>query len=251
MSANALLLAGGTPLIKVDAADFDGTNDRMSRGAGLSGVSDGGSGILSLWFRIDGGALGGTGIRQILASYNGLIGVIFASDNNVLFQLADVTETATFQMRTTSGYAPSATWRHLLASWNIDTSATHLYITDASDKTLDTIGLSPLDYTDTNWAIGDIAVGTAKFNGCLAEFYFAPNQYLDFSDVNNRRKFISAGGKPVHLGVDGSLPTGTAPAIYQHLDDGEAVANFATNRGTGGNFAITGTLDTASTSPSD
>jgi hypothetical protein len=39
--------------------------------------------------------------------------------------------------------------------------------------------------------------------------------------------------------------------MYHHLDNGEAVANFATNRGTGGNFTITGTLDTASTSPSD
>ena len=31
MSANALLLAGGTPLRIVDAADFDGTNDYMLR----------------------------------------------------------------------------------------------------------------------------------------------------------------------------------------------------------------------------
>jgi hypothetical protein len=56
MSANALLLgSGGTPFIAVDAADFDGTNDYMSRGAALTGLSSGKSGIVSLWFRIDGG----------------------------------------------------------------------------------------------------------------------------------------------------------------------------------------------------
>ena len=90
-----------------------------------------------------------------------------------------------------------------------------------------------------------------KLKGFFAEVSFAFGQSLDFSIVSNRRKFLSAGGKPVFLGADGSLPTGTAPIIYQHLDDGEAVANFATNRGTGGDFTITGTLDTGSTSPSD
>ena len=80
----------------------------------------------------------------------------------------------------------------------------------------------------------------SAFNGALAEVYFAPGQYLYFSIASNRRKFISRTGKPVHLGTTGMLPTGTAPLVYHHLDDAEAVANFATNRGTGGNFTITG-----------
>lgn len=39
--------------------------------------------------------------------------------------------------------------------------------------------------------------------------------------------------------------------IYFHLDPAEAPADFATNRGTGGNFSITGALTAGSTSPSD
>jgi hypothetical protein len=66
-----------------------------------------------------------------------------------------------------------------------------------------------------------------------------------------RQRFISADGKPVTLGPDGRLATGNVPLVYQHLADAESVANFATNRGGGGNFAITGALATASTSPSD
>jgi len=63
----------------------------------------------------------------------------------------------------------------------------------------------------------------------------------------NRRKFIDAIGKPVFLGSDGSLPTGVAPAMFF---SGDSTA-FATNRGTGGPFTLTGSLTNASTSPSD
>ena len=104
----------------------------------------------------------------------------------------------------------------------------------------------------TNWGLGAVVgTGSGKIFGSLAEFYFAPNQYLDFSNIYNRRKFISSTGKPVFLGSSGALPTGTSPIIYNHINKAEAAANFALNRGTGGNFTITGILDTASTSPSD
>jgi hypothetical protein len=66
-----------------------------------------------------------------------------------------------------------------------------------------------------------------------------------------RRKFISAAGKPVLLGADGSIPTGQAPAIFLHLDKGEHSSGFAINRGVGGTLALGGTLTGASSSPSD
>jgi hypothetical protein len=60
-------------------------------------------------------------------------------------------------------------------------------------------------------------------------------------------KFFSAAGKPVALGADGSTPTGTAPRIFFSGDN----SSFATNKGTGGSFTLTGSLTNASTSPSD
>ena len=252
MSANALLLAGGTPLIAVDAADFDGTNDYMSR-AGLSGVSSSKSGILSFWYRIDGG--NATARTLLEADDTPGAAVRFqvqqAADNKIWLNGYNSADATILALNSTA-YAAAGTWLHILSAWDLANNVSSLYINGVSDQVAYRVNdfIAYTGVTDT--ALGSSPGGSLKINGCLAEFYFAPNQYLDFSVEANRRKFISgAGGKPVHLGVDGSLPTGTAPAIYQHLDNEEAVANFATNRGTGGNFTITGTLDTASTSPSD
>lgn len=242
--------------IVVDAADFDSLNDYMIRGAGLTGAVDSKKGIISFWFRLD----GGDGITQRLVYGTTTLGgttphfhVERTSLNKITMRgVATGIGSIIFEVITTSTYSAGATWNHFLASWDMsDPAARSLYVNDISDLSVITFIDGTIDYTLADWAIGAAPSGGLKLNGCLAEVYFAADQYLDFSVISNRRKFISSNGKPVYLGADGSLPTGVAPLIYQHLDNGEAVANFATNRGTGGNFTITGTLDTASTSPSD
>lgn len=250
MSANALLAALGNPLIIVDAADFDGTNDYMARGADLTGMADGKTGIVSFWYRVDGGD--GSN-RFILGNYNNAFAVFHDTSNKLSVFGVNSAVTTILDIDSTTAYTASGTWLHVLVSWDLANTTAHLYINDSSDLTSNTLTDDTIDYTTAtpNWWVGAGSAASFKMNACIAELYFAPNQYLDFSLEANRRKFISADGKPVHLGTDGSLPTGTAPIVYQHLDDGEAVANFATNAGTGGDFSITGTLDTASTSPSD
>ena len=242
---------GGAPLIVCDSADFDGTNDSMARGAGLTGAADSKTGILSAWCRLDGGD--GANIYILSNSEVGTGVTLFRAAANI-FQINGMNTAGTFilQLASTTTYTTAATWLHVLASWNLATASASLYINGVSDLAGGpTLTDDTIDYTKTDCYIGNAFTGTVDWNGCLAEFYFAPGQYLDFSLVANRRKFIDSAGKPVHLGTTGALPTGTAPLVYLHLDDGEAVANFATNRGTGGNFSITGTLDTGSTSPSD
>lgn len=71
--------------------------------------------------------------------------------------------------------------------------------------------------------------------------------YVDFSVEATRLKFRNAGGKPVNLGSDGSIPTGGSPIQYFS----GATVDWHTNKGTGGGFTENGTLTTASTSPSD
>ena len=249
MSANALLASYGNPLIKVESADFDGTNDYMLRGGSLTGAADGKTGIVSFWYRVD----GGDGVARILISNTdnatriNHIGV----DNTIQITAGNAALTQIMGIKTSAKLA-SSTWLHILASWDLSTTTTNLYVNDVSDKTIITATVNDtIKYTEANWSIGALVGGTSKLNGCIADFYYAPNQYLDFSIADNRRKFISADGKPVNLGTDGSLPTGTAPIIYFHLDPAEAPADFATNRGTGGNFSITGALTAGSTSPSD
>jgi hypothetical protein len=225
----------------------------MTRGAGLTGASDHAQGIFSAWLRIDGGD--GTS-RRFFSAATTLGGAVdgprFSLNTSNQFLNTVVAGASTFQHRSTTAYAASATWRHLLIAWDRSIPVSSLYVGDTSDQTVVDNDTFTADYTYPDWVVGATADGTIKFNGCLAELYFAPGQYLDFSVTANRRKFISAAGKPVSLGRFGEYPlNGIRPLVYQSLRKGEAVANFATNRGTGGNFSITGTLDTGSTSPSD
>ena len=55
----------------------------------------------------------------------------------------------------------------------------------------------------------------------LAEVWFAPGVFIDFSNPANRAKFHDGAGRPVSLGVDGSNPTGSPPLLYMHLDGGD------------------------------
>ena len=91
----------------------------------------------------------------------------------------------------------------------------------------------------------DGGAANANLNADIAEAWFGLGQFLDLSVIANRRKFRDVSGNPVSLGADGSLPTGTPPAVYF---SGNA-SSFATNRGNGGAFVLTGTLTNASTSP--
>lgn len=234
-----------------DGADFDGTNDYMTRGAGLTGAVDSKSGILSVWVRID--AVTVSSLQPVLT---GVTSVGGATDR--FYAYVDAAETFGISVKNAAGTeilgidAPSVTfavggWYHVLVSWDLNTGgARSLYINDVSSVRQITFTNDIIDYTLGDWGVGALANGSVKFNGAIAELYFAPGQYLDFSVEANRRKFITARGLPVDLGLTGLGPTGVQPLVYLSNRNGEAVANFATNKGSGGNFTITGTLDQVS-----
>jgi len=233
-----------------NAVDFDGTNDYLTRGAGLTGASDSSTGIFSAWLRFDGS--NGADQHILKESTSACVEVIRNSIDNLQFQLRNEAQTSRLLVRTSLTYANSGTWYHLLASWNTNFAAgaklRHIYINDVSDvgTVVDSDAAFNVDYTQTNWSVGASTAGASKFDGCMSEVFFAPGQYLNFSIQANRRLFISATGKPVSLGATGSLPTGTAPLVYLK---GDSTA-FNVNSGTGGNFTLTGSLTAASTSPS-
>lgn len=153
----------------------------------------------------------------------------------------------------TDGSAVSeGAWHNLLIAAKMDEAAGQktlaIYLDDVAydaaivdnnaSFSIDFDGVPLFFFTDT--------FGVA-FTGDMADVYFAPGQFLDLTVEANRRKFIDANGKPVDLGADGSTPTGTAPAVFFSGD----ASGFATNKGTGGAFTLTGSLTNASTSPSD
>lgn len=242
-----------TPFL-VEGVDFDGTNDYMTRGAGLTGAADNKKGTYSVWFRLDGGNASnlrllrnstgvGTDVQRLSTQRSAADVLQFFASSPAAAVVVNVSSAATF----TSG----AAWHHWIVSYDLSNpSLRHQYIDGVSDASWATYTDSDIDYTVADWAVGATPAGTVKFNGCMAEVFFH-NAYIDLSVAANLQKFRSALGKPVDLGVDGSTPLGVQPLMYQSVRDGGVATGFATNRGSGGNFTITGSLDIASTSPSD
>jgi hypothetical protein len=127
-----------------------------------------------------------------------------------------------------------------------------MYIDDADDEKAGTLQTDAvIDYTRANHTIGAETGGASKLNASIAEVYINYAEYIDITIEANRRKFIGANGKPVSLGDDGSIPTGTSPIVYFSVKQGDAATVFATNKGTGGNYTITGALTIATTDPSN
>lgn len=249
MSIHQILALGNTEnLIAVDAADFDASTMWFTRGDYVGSV-DSKSGIFSAWVRLDGG---NAADLRLLDSFTSFFTVHRTTGNKFRVFGANAATTTILDISTTASYTAAATWLHVLSSWDLATAgARHIYINDVADLTVTTFTNDTIDYTRPLQALGGTTGGGLLFNGCITELYFAQGQYLDFSVSTNRRKFISSTLKPVSLGSDGSLPTGTAPTVYQHLADGAAASGFGTNLGTGGAWTVNGTLVTCSSSPSD
>jgi hypothetical protein len=95
-----------------------------------------------------------------------------------------------------------------------------------------------VNYDDTFICYGAGRANFSSLIGDIADHYFAAGQpFFDLTNPANVAKFIS-GGKPVDLGSDGSLPTGTRPNIF-HSGDADG---FKTNRGTNAELTWSGSL---------
>lgn len=245
-------MLGAQQGINANANDFDGSSNYLTRGADLTGVSDGPLGAMSLWFRLDGGD--GSQLRLWTNDQNdGYCTAYRGTDNKLRVDLYDSTAALNLKFGSTGTYLAGATWHHVCASWNTNFSAGNkLYkmIVDGVDVTAtvaDASNAFDIAYVSatTNFGMYGGTTGNNKFNGCIAETWFAPGQYIDFSVAANVQKFRTVSGRPANLGPAGALPTGVAPAVYLP----SATSSMGTNAGTGGNFSINGTLNACSSTP--
>lgn len=145
-------------------------------------------------------------------------------------------------------------WQHWIFS--VDQNASggfrQMYLDDAPHGIAVSANLDEnCDLTATSKVtIGGFYDTNNKLNGDLAEFFMSSNgAAFDLTVEANRRKFISADGKPVDLGTDGSAPGLGVPEIYLSIRTGDAATDWATNRGQGENFTITGALVLSGTNP--
>lgn len=228
----------------VNAVDYNGAGDYLSKASDFTGNADSKTGIFSAWFRLDGG--NASDLYCICNSTN-RFNVIRTASNIFEIRGRDTGASNALLLRSLSTYTSSSSWVNLLASWNLSTAISHLYVNGVSDKDEVVNSNANIDYTDTTWLVGSSPGISAYWNGGMAEVYFAPGQYLDLSNSANRLKFRDALGKPASLGLTGSTPTGTAPILYIK----NPASSVNVNSGTGGDFVINGTPSDASTSPSN
>jgi hypothetical protein len=215
-----------------DARGFDGSADYYSRASDLDGNADGKVGLLSAWVNLNGGDA-----TTMCLLANTTSRFIFQRSSADHFQVLgrNTSGTNVLGIRTTGvSYVASSTWYHVLASWDLVSGDTHIYVNDVSNILETTADDDEIEYTRSSWAIASDTAGANKANVSIAELYFA-EEYLDLSVGSNRRKFILDDGTPASLGPNGEHPTGTRPIIYASDGDG------SNNLGTGGDFVANGT----------
>jgi hypothetical protein len=230
------------------AVDFDGTNDYLTRGAGLTGAADSKLWTGSLWINSDADGLfymliaasttvGGSTLRIFV--YKGTTNRLIVSGRNPAGTTIVDIQSAANSIEAADG------WVHAMWSCDLaDTAKRHVYINDADQTAIATYTNDTIDFTWADWSIGALPNGTDKLNGQLADVLMWPGVYVDLSVATNRRLFISAAGKPVEQ-TAATTVLGT-PAIWL---SGPTV-DWHTNKGGGGGFTENGALTDAATSPS-
>lgn len=211
---------------------FDGSNDYLTRGAGLTGLSDGKQLTISFWYydlnkNNDNQKLISTqsgGFQMLFDDVNGRHNLIAGS----AFNVSTPDDTDNFD----------ANRHHIIISVDVtSTSKRWVYIdgVDASPN-WNSYNNTNIDLTETNWSIGADPNSINKLQAAIADLWM-DDSYIDISNSDNLNKFIKD-GNPVDLGASGENPTGSSPILF-HTGDASA---FPTNAGTGGGMTENGSL---------
>lgn len=243
-----MVVATPTTAYTANAVRFDGVAARLDRDDDLNGASDVPQFSASMWFNLQ----GGDGVDMGLISNDDLGYLIRRGDANELTVILRsdlagglwrVNSTAAFSTASNPG------WHHLLIGANfIASPVAKVYLDDSPLAVTTEFGptAGDVDWTANNHFVGAVGDGSGLLNADLADPWYT-KEYLDPDVLANRRKFIDAAGKPVFLGDDGELPTGTDAIAFFSGD----TTGWHLNRGFGGGFTENGILTTAPTSPSD
>jgi hypothetical protein len=210
---------------------------RLERDADLTGSADGIEGTFSCWYTpaTDGSE------QWILLNETFHVAIGRNNSNNFYGRVQSSGGTTLAQTSSTVTLVAAGGRKHLFFSWKIASAGgwIKIYIdrVDRSNVITEPTTDTSVDYTDTDWGVGDLPGGYNPVNGELSELYFNIATALDPATSSNLDKFVTAGLAPVDLGATGSIPTGTAPIIYLKT----AGTGFTANSGTGGNFVKKGT----------
>jgi hypothetical protein len=223
------------------AVVFDGTNDYLLRGGDLTGSADSKMVTGSFWFR---NRVAGTG-GMIYCAIDTAGSCRFSIRVSSTFQLLGRgTGGGTLIVDASGGTSIMDTdWHHIMFSIDLSNTAKRYVYLDGALNSIPwtTYTDAVIDFTRTEHSVGAFTNGNIKFDGDIDDLWINLGAYMDLSDAANRAKFRDASGNPVDLGATGEKPTGSAPEVYLSSRGG-GLAGFATNKGTGGGFTLTGAL---------
>lgn len=228
---------------------FDGTNDGMTASTGGS-VADGTTIIAAfkiipkqltgtqnvfttrnnrVWFRFENSGSGIVFTSSLvspailfLASASSPTGVV-ALDTPYQFLITASTSAMSFDPHLRCAYKQIGT----AGAW---TTAFNVALTSTGD----------IDFTDTQFFVGQGNAGANRMNGCLADLYVGQG-VGNALDTALQAKFLNADGSMVQAGQYGQRVTGTAPLIFLRGDFEDFQINNS-NLGVQGDFTVTGAL---------
>lgn len=231
------------------------SGDANVRRGPLIGVVDGPTGFISLWAKPDPASVGIDFARTVLGNFEARFELQPPNSQFQSFFWDEEGNSFTELGGPENDAVDWSTWHHVLLAWDVGHAKGSrrwaLYIDDAS------VAISPpndfddsgpafnINYVDDWWVLMPHATGLAPVS--YADYGIWLNTSLIEADSTiteaNRRKFISATGKP----VDPS----NWPANPVVKFSGDA-STFLTNQGSGGAFSLlSGTVLDAADSPSD
>jgi hypothetical protein len=215
---------------------FDGINDYLTSGSGLTGTADGKQMTIVARY-----AKATTATNELLladgaASENNIL--MFRSEGTIQVSLKNPAGTEILKLVATD--PANSNERFIFFSTDRAITATHLYIDGVSGSapttdTNDNIRIS----NPTNWAIDGQTDGGGPYNGDMI-FFYMDDSYIDFSVSANRDKFLQE-----NIGASGEGPTGSSPLIYITGNAGEWNDVGGINLGTAGAFYMTGAVTDA------
>jgi len=241
-SAQSMGVSGGNvPRYVPNAWNFDGSQT-IRRSSDFDNNVDGQLGIISFWYRND----VANGNQIALSAQSSDIEVLNDTSGLWTIIMRDAGGTDVVTMTTQNIFHDGdGEWHHFLASWNTGTDTFHFYISDVENLSgARNATDNDIDYTGSPHDISGVS-GTQEWQGCLADVYINYGEFLDFSIVANRRKFIDVNGDPVLLRNDGSGPTGNQPTAYLKNPSGSVTANS----GAGGDYNTNGGVTACSNNP--
>lgn len=189
-------------------------------------------GIFSAWFELSQlqSGVGITGVSTLFyAQFNNPTNMIAGFGIDLVTRAFKITLTkspVTSGLQTSITSSPgsissdSQVWNHVLASWDISGGSFtgSLYINDVLDLSVTTYNSGVVDWSSGNLKRVLNGNGSSPFDrlfhGTVTDVYVNTQEYLDFSIVSNRRKFITATGGYQGLYTDGHGPTGNSPSYY-------------------------------------